>query len=291
MNRPIRSAALAALSLLPALTAKPAHAQHPPPPPALAATDVALAGMIAGRPLSAREKAVVTDMDRDLFQREPDSLLQNMRQQVEVLKKVRRFDPVHLADWRKAQLTTDYFSQDAHGIADVNKTYLAIYTHDNPIIYADPDTKTLVCQRDVDAWQAASRVLSAASGVPTEHARDLIAVARDPRLELMARIRAAHMERNWICYQLCWAHEPAADRNKTMAGLVGGIRRVAARGPAGASQAGAALVLAASAYSDYPASLDPKYAARAGFIKRGAMMNRVIESGNAKVGVWDTGTR
>lgn len=275
-------AALAALFLLPPLAANPVSA-FPSPPPALAATDIALAEAIADRPLTPQEKTLITVMDQDLFGREPDALLQGMRQEIETLKRFRRFDPVSRADWRKAQLTADYFSQDTHGDPKVNKTYLAIYTRKNPIIYADPDSKTIICQRDLDAWLAVTRVLSAASGIPAGDTRPMIAAAHDPDFSWMPRINASHMERNWICYQLCWPHEPAADRKKMLAGLVKNIRRAAAKRPAGGYQDAEALELAASAYSDYPASMNPKYAARAGFIKRSAMWNEIIQSSNEKV--------
>lgn len=75
---------------------------------------------------------------------------------------MRRLDPVRLAEWRKAQVTSTYFSHgDASTTPQENQTYLAIYTRANPIVNADRASGTVATERDLEAWQAAARAVAA----------------------------------------------------------------------------------------------------------------------------------
>ncbi len=253
-------AALAALSLLPALAVKPASAQ-PSVPPALIATDIAVTETAARHPLSAQEKAQVIAIDQAQFHREPAWSLATLRREVTDLKNLHRMDAVRLAAWRKSNLVSTYYSRDPHITPDENKVYLTLYTQANPIISADPATQTLICGSDIDAWLAATRTMAAASGVSPASARaTVMTLARSPQFSGSLRVKAADMERDWAAYRLCWAHEPAGDRSRALAELVGQVRRGAAKGSGTAAAAGTALVLASDAYGDYPYSLDPRFA-------------------------------
>ena len=125
---------------------------------------------------------------------------------------------------------------------------------------ADPLTHTVICERDIDIWMAASRVMTEDGGVSASSRSTLVSYARNPKFSGEIRVKAANMERNWTAYRLCWAHEPPRDRQAAMKELVGRVHQGAAKGVGTGSAEGTALVLASDAYGDYLYSLDPKFA-------------------------------
>jgi len=272
--------ALAALALLPVLAAKPAPAQQTLTP-ALLANDIAITELAARRPLSAQERAQVVAINQAQFRREPAWSLKVLRREVTDVKSVRRMDPVRLADWRKAHVAgtyfyvepylSPYFHAPPHLTPEEKKTFLAIYTSRNPIVYADPVSKTIICQRDLDAWVAASKTMAQKSGVPV--AGDLRAAltsyARSSEFGGPDRIAAANMERNWAAYQLGWAHEPQSDQRGEIKDMKKAISAGLPQSPLPPlgnthSVAIAALTVGEYVYNDYPYCLSPSFAARKG---------------------------
>ena len=275
--------ALAALSLLPALAAKPVHAQQTLSP-ALIAADIAVTEIAARRPLSAAERQQIIAIDQAQFRREPVWSLQTLRGEVKTVQVVRRMDPVRLADWRKACVAGAYFSTDAHLTPEEKKTYLAIYTRTNPIISADPTTKTVICERDIEDWVAASQMMAQKSGAPVSSLHAVLTdYARSPQLTGAVRLAAANMERNWTAYQLGWGHEPLRDQRGFMHDMQKSIRadlppsRLPALGKT-RSVAIAALSIAHWSYGDYPYSLSPRFA-----IEKGAIAVMLMQLGRQKV--------
>ncbi len=277
-------ATLAALSLLPALTPQPVRAQQALSP-ALIAPDLALAEAIARRPLSVQERAQVTAIDEAQFRHDPAWSLKTLRQEAVDLQNVRRMDPVRLADWRKAQLVGNYFYVGPLATPEETKMLVAIYTRTNPIIVADTTSKTVICERDIDAWVAASQMMAQKCGTPVSRdlRAELIGYARSEKWGGQTRIIAANMEREWTAYQLGWAHEPLSDQRAEMrykkeaisAGLpqsplppLGNTRSVAL----------SALAVAHFVYGDYPYCLRPKFAA-----EKGPMMLAIMQAGRRRV--------
>ncbi len=279
MKRHFIGAALATLCLLPVLAASSVRAQQALTP-AQIAPDLAITEMIARRPLSAQERAQVMAIDQAQFRRDPAWCVKALNEEAAETRGVRRLDPVRLADWRKARLTGAYFYVGPRVTPEETKALVAIYTRADPIVDADPATKTIVTERDVDAWVAATRLVSAEAGVRVPDPRvPVLAVAHQRDLSGALRSKAANMERNWAAFQLCWRHEPAADRRVLMARITRLVRQDMARGTArgAAMAAGASLALTANVCADYPAALSPKFAAmkarlRANDVMAGSLM-------------------
>ncbi len=278
-------AALAATFLLPLGAIKPACAQQSLSP-AQIAPDLTFTELIARHPLSAAERQQVSAIDQDQFHHDPAWSLNALQQEAAGIRNVRRMDPVRLAEWRKSTVAGTYFYTGSRLTPAENKTLLAIYTRANPIVSADTTTKTIICERDIDAWVAASQMMAQKSGASVGGLHAVLTdYARSPKFVGPVRLAAANMERNWTAYQLGWAHEPINDQHSEMADMKKAIHAGLPQSSLPAlgntrSVAIAALTIAQFSYGDYPYSLSPRFA-----VEKGAIILMIMRTGQKN---WET---
>ncbi len=260
---------LAALALLPLLAAAPAHSEQPiaiSGPYTLTQSeendDLAIWQLVAGRPLALTDREAVQAVDVSLFRRDPAWLLANLRQCHNALPRLRRSNAVDRAGLRETNLTDLYCTPEKQHLTPSEAAQIqAVISRYVPVVNVDKASGTVVTERDLEAWQAAARLVAAQTHTPPQatHAV-MLKLLQAPQFSKAARVKAANMERSWAAYQLCWAHEPAADRRGLLSRITHNLHQSAAQGQTGLAQAGSALLLASSAAGDYPYSLDPRFA-------------------------------
>ena len=261
--------------------------------------EVAIWQMVAGQPMSAADRRGVQNVMVSLFRHDPAWLLANAKQARAALPRLSGQNAVERAGLREANLVDIYCTPQAlHMTADEAAQMQAVMSRYAAIVNVDQASGTVMTERDIDAWLAAAREVAAQTHTqPAATRAVMLRALQDPKFSKANRVKAADMEQNWAAYHLGWSHEPAADRRTTASEMTRYVQHYAAQKQTGDAQAGAALMLASSAFSDYPYSLDTHFAVSkpkimAQVMLRNQMLLRIMMRGQANSNmIMDQGIR